>query len=64
MGGAVGPDGHRSRSLKPCACAGLADPPWRHAEPGEMAGAALYLLPDAPSFTTGDIPVIDGDVTV
>lgn len=32
----------------------------RHAEPHEMAGAALYLVSDAASFTTGTCLVCDG----
>lgn len=32
----------------------------RHAEPEEMAGAALYLASDASSFTTGTCIVCDG----
>ncbi len=32
----------------------------RHAEPGELAGAALYLVSEASSFTTGACLVCDG----
>jgi NAD(P)-dependent dehydrogenase (short-subunit alcohol dehydrogenase family) len=32
----------------------------RHAQPDEMAGAALYLVSDAASFTTGTTIVCDG----
>jgi NAD(P)-dependent dehydrogenase (short-subunit alcohol dehydrogenase family) len=32
----------------------------RHAQPGEMAGAVLYLVSDAASFTTGTCIVCDG----
>jgi len=35
----------------------------RHAQPIEIAGAALYLASDASSFTTGSIMVIDGGNT-
>ncbi len=35
----------------------------RHAQPGEIAGAAVYLLSDAASFTTGTTLVVDGGVT-
>jgi NAD(P)-dependent dehydrogenase (short-subunit alcohol dehydrogenase family) len=35
----------------------------RHAEPGEIAGAATYLLSDAASFTTGSVMVVDGGFT-
>ncbi|HEY4242940.1 MAG TPA: glucose 1-dehydrogenase [Kofleriaceae bacterium] len=36
----------------------------RHAQPAEIAGAAVYLLSDASSFTTGSVMVIDGGLTV
>lgn len=35
-------------------------PMGRHAQPGEMAGAVLYLVSDAASFTTGTCIVCDG----
>lgn len=35
----------------------------RHAQPSEIAGAALYLLSDASSFTTGSVMVVDGGLT-
>jgi len=35
----------------------------RHAQPAEIAGAAIYLLSDAASFTTGSLMVADGGVT-
>jgi len=35
----------------------------RHAQPAEIAGAAVYLLSDAASFTTGSVMVVDGGFT-
>ena len=35
----------------------------RHAEPEEIAGAALYLASEASSFTTGSVIVCDGGMT-
>ena len=35
----------------------------RHAQPAELAGAAVYLLSDAASFTTGTVIVVDGGMT-
>src|SRR4051812_17124591 len=35
----------------------------RHAQPPELAGAAVYLLSDAASFTTGTVIVVDGGMT-
>lgn len=35
----------------------------RHAQPEEIAGAAVYLLSDAASFTTGSVMVVDGGLT-
>jgi NAD(P)-dependent dehydrogenase (short-subunit alcohol dehydrogenase family) len=35
----------------------------RHAQPAEIAGAAVYLLSDVSSFTTGSVVVVDGGLT-
>jgi NAD(P)-dependent dehydrogenase (short-subunit alcohol dehydrogenase family) len=35
----------------------------RHAQPAEIAGAAVYLLSDASSFTTGTVLTVDGGLT-
>ena len=35
----------------------------RHAQPSEIAGAVVYLLSDAASFTTGSTVVVDGGLT-
>ncbi|HAN28774.1 MAG TPA: short-chain dehydrogenase, partial [Haliea salexigens] len=36
----------------------------RHAEPEEMAGAVLYLVSDAASYTNGECIVVDGGLTI
>jgi NAD(P)-dependent dehydrogenase (short-subunit alcohol dehydrogenase family) len=38
-------------------------PQARHAQPAEIAGAAVYLLSDAASFTTGAVLAVDGGLT-
>jgi NAD(P)-dependent dehydrogenase (short-subunit alcohol dehydrogenase family) len=41
-----------------------ATPLGRIGEPGEIAGAALYLASSAADFTTGAVMVIDGGMTL
>lgn len=36
----------------------------RHGQPDEIAGAAVYLLSEASSYTTGETIVIDGGATI
>jgi NAD(P)-dependent dehydrogenase (short-subunit alcohol dehydrogenase family) len=36
----------------------------RHGQPGEIAGAALYLASDAASFVNGHTLVVDGGMTI
>ena len=38
-------------------------PMHRHADPAEMAGAVLYLVSAAASYTTGECIVVDGGLT-
>ena len=35
----------------------------RHAQPAEIAGAAVYLLSDVSTFTTGSVLTVDGGLT-
>ncbi|MEM8561844.1 MAG: SDR family oxidoreductase [Pseudomonadota bacterium] len=39
-------------------------PMGRHAEPSEMAGAVLYLVSKAGSYTNGECLVVDGGLTI
>ncbi|MEM9150841.1 MAG: SDR family oxidoreductase [Cyanobacteria bacterium P01_F01_bin.3] len=39
-------------------------PMGRHAEPSEMAGAVLYLVSNAGSYTNGECLVVDGGLTI
>ena len=39
-------------------------PMGRHAEPEEMAGAVLYLVSDAGSYTTGTCTIVDGGMSL